>query len=371
MIDRVGLLLEPGKDFKFSPNISTDDIIRDWKYLYKQPNYFPYIELLHDKKLQVKFCPAKVLYGNNLYEITSDDVIPVLVHLIKYLRKAHIITCPVSLFYAHVFLIDYAKLCYVPYSSQILGSYLQDIHTGGHYKQAFTFYQDDGHMSASSLKLRKVAFYNKTAEILQDRRAPNDLKDTLKNLPGTFYRFECSLKTAQEIQRELSACGISIKSCCLAELAAPSIIFAVLQKNLTQSIAHWHIPDKPKAIDKVRVWLDKYKHTNTRSLLTDMIYGVACMHAGVEPVRKIIEQHLDKRHARDFIKRFETLQLEDVNYLAVFKELFMKEVKTLNPVNKTYLDGLERKEPLNEDSTCLFAPILLAIIELLISTPLG
>ena len=371
MIDRVGLLLEPGKDFKFSPNISTDDIIRDWKHLYKQPNYFPYIELLPDKKLQVKFCPAKVLYGNNLYEITSGDVITVLVYLIKYLRKAHIITCPVNLFYAHVFLIDYAKECYIPYDSQTLSSCLQDIHKGGHYKQAFTFYQDDGHMAASSLKLRKVAFYNKTAEILQDRCAPNDLKNTLKNLPGTFYRFECSLKTAQEIRRELAACGVSIKSCCLAELVAPSIIAAVLQKNLIQSIAHWHIPDTPKALDKVRMWLDKYNYSNTRSLLTDMLYALAGVYGGVEPVRKIIEQHLDKRHARDFMKRFETLELEDVNYLSVFKELFMKEVKALNPVNKAYIDGLERKEPLNEDSTCLFAPILLAIIELLISSPLG
>lgn len=371
MINTVGLLLELGNNFRFSSDVCIDDMVRNWRYLYRQQDYFPYIELLPDKKLKVKFCPAKILYGNNLYEITSDDILDVLIALKDILLSAQIVTCPIGLLQAHTYHIDYAKECYIPFSSYILAPALQDIHRGGYYKQAFTFYPDEGHISASSLKLRKVAFYNKTAEILQDRRAPNDLKDTLRNLSGTFYRFECSLKTAKEIRRELAACGVSIKSCCLSELVAPSIIYTVLQKNLTQSIAHWHIPDKPKAIEKVSVWLDKYKHSNTRSLLTDMMCVLACVHAGVEPVRKIIEQHFDKRHARDFMKRFETLELEDVNYLAVFKELFMKEVKALNPVNKTYIDGLERKEIVNEDSTRLFAPILLAIIELFISTPLG
>ncbi|MBR3631584.1 MAG: hypothetical protein IKN49_00725 [Elusimicrobiaceae bacterium] len=370
MINTVGILLEPNTEYqsKIPDSLS---VVQNLKYLRQQQDYFPYTEVLSDDKLKIEFCPAKLLYGNNLFEITPDDILCVLVRLKDALWKAQIITCPAILLYAHTYRLDYAKECYVPYSSQTLYPYLQDIHRGGHYKQAFTFYPDEGHMSASSLKLRKIAFYNKTAEILQDKHAPQDLKDILKNLPGTFYRFECSLKTAKEIRRELAVCGISIKSCCLNELIAHNIIFSVLQKNLTQTMQHWHIPDKPKAIDKVHVWLDQYKHDNTRSLLTDMMYVLACVYGGVESVRKIIEQHFDKRHARDFMRRFETLQLEDVNYLAEFKELFMKEVKALSPISKTYLDGLTRKEIVNEDNTCLFAPVLLAIIELLISTPLG
>ena len=371
MINTVGLLLNRSKEFHFNPSICIDDIVKNVKFLRKQNAYFPYIEWLPDDKLRIEFCPAKLLYGNNLYEITSDDMPDVLCNLSDLLYNAHIITCPAHLYQAHVYRIDYAKLCYLLFSSSVLLPYLQDIRKGGHYKQALTFYADDGHMVAGSLKSRKVAFYNKTAEILQDKNMPTNLKDTIRDLPGTFYRFECSLKTAKEIRRELHKWNISVNSCCLKELVTPRIIATVLQQNLTQSIAHWHVPDKQSVLEKLSVWLEQYAYKQAHSLLTDMVYALACVNVGVEQVRKVIEDKLGKRHARDFMKRFEKLALADTHCVAVFKEKFMKEVQTLNPLNKTYLDGLTRKEIVTDSDTRLFAPVLLAIVELLISTPLG
>lgn len=119
------------------------------------------------------------------------------------------------------------------------------------------------------------------------------------------------------------------------------------------------------------MWLDQKAYENTRTLLTDMLHVICCVYVGVEDVRQIIEQKLDKRRAREFIQRFEKLQLEDVHCLAVFKEMFMKEVQTLSPLNKSYLDRLTRKEMGHEDDMRLLPPVLLAIVELLVSTPLG
>ena len=371
MINTVGLLLQPYTEFELSTKACVDDIVGNWKYLRKQKAYFPELELLPDERLKVEFCPSKILYGQNLYEVSPSDMVQILVILNTLLQKGHVNTCPAILFYAHVYRIDYAKVCYMLFSSQTLWSCLQDIHKGGHYKQAFTFYIDDGHMSASSLKRRKVAFYNKSAEILQDKRNTDELTNLIKSLPGTFYRLECSLKTAKEIRRELSACHVAVRSCCLDTLAQTSVVQAVLQKNLDQSLQHWYVPDQTKALEKVRVLLDQKQYLNTRTLLTDLMYLISAVYVGVEDVRQIIEKQLGKRRAREFIKRFEKLQLEDVSCLAVFKEKFMKEVQTLNPLNKTYLDGLTRKETVNESDTCFFAPVLLAIVELLISTPLG
>ena len=48
----------------------------------------------------------------------------------------------------------------------------------------------------------------------------------------------------------------------------------------------------------------------------------------------------------------------------------MKAVKELNPLSQTDLEALTRKEMVHEDDMRLFAPVLLAIIELLLSMPL-
>lgn len=371
MINTVGLLLKLGEEFKLSTQVCVDDIVGNWKYLRSQKSYFPYLELLPNSKLKIEFSPSKVLYGQNLYEISPTDMVQILTILNTLLQKGHVNTSPNLLFHAHVYRIDYAKVCYVPFSSQTLWSCLQDIHKGGHYKQACTFYVDDGHMASSSLKLRKMCFYNKSAEIQHDQRNKDELTELVKSLPGTFYRFECSLKTAKEIRRELDACNITLKSYCFKELTRIDVVRTVLTKNLAQSLQHWHVPDRAKALDKVRSCLDGKQYPNTRTLLTDLMYLISAIYVGVEEVRQIIEKQLGKRRAREFIKRFEKLQLEEVNCLAVFKEKFMKEVQTLNPLNKTYLDGLTRKEIVTDSDTCLFAPVLLAIVELLISTPLG
>ena len=87
-------------------------------------------------------------------------------------------------------------------------------------------------------------------------------------------------------------------------------------------------------------------------------------------MRRIIEKHLDKRHARDFMKRFESLQLEDVNCLAVFKKKMTEEVEALQPISKHYVYGLRRKERVKDLGNRLFASVLLALIELLIAMPL-
>ena len=370
MINTVGLLLQLDVECQLSTHVCVEDIVQHWKYLRRQKVYFPDLELLPDEQIKVEFCPAKLLYGHNLYEVCVNDLPNVLKTLTAYLKKAFISTCPAALLYAHVYRIDYAKVCYMPFSSHLLLPYLQEIHKGGHYKQAFTFYADDGHMAASALKRRKAAFYNKTSELLQDWRNTDDLKDILNNLPGTFYRFECTLKTAKEIGRELQQCGIWLRKCCLQELATKAVIYAVLQKNLTQIIQHWHVPDRTKALDKVQIWLCKYKYPDVRTLLTDMLCACVCVQLGVETVRRTIERHLNKRCARDFMKRFERLELEDVNCLAVFKDSLTKEIQKLKPVNKTFVYGLELKEKVNKLDTRLFASVLLAIIELLISMPL-
>ena len=112
MIDTVGLLLELDEECRLSTHVFVDDIVQNWKYLRNQKAYFPYIELLPDEKIKVEFCPAKLLYGQNLYEIHAEDMASVLVNLAAYLNKAFVYTCPAILFYAHVYRIDYAKVCY-------------------------------------------------------------------------------------------------------------------------------------------------------------------------------------------------------------------------------------------------------------------
>ena len=156
MINTVGLLLCPGTEFELSSKASVDDIVDNWKYLRKQKKYFPAIELLPDKKLKIEFCPAKVKYEQNLYEIAPGDILQILVLLNTLLGKAHVNTCPAILFYAHVYRIDYSKVCYMPFSSQTLWSCLQDIHKGGHYKQAFSWRESIGSILGQQYDKRRL-----------------------------------------------------------------------------------------------------------------------------------------------------------------------------------------------------------------------
>ena len=117
MINTVGLLLQLDEEFKLSTHICVEDIVQHWKYLRSHGAYFPYLELLPDERLKAEFCPARVLYPNNLYETSPNDLLNVMTDLTAYLKRAFIHTCPAILLYAHAYRIDYAKVCYIPFDS--------------------------------------------------------------------------------------------------------------------------------------------------------------------------------------------------------------------------------------------------------------
>ena len=75
MINTIGLLLESSTEYQLNTSICDMQTIQNaWKYLRKNSTYFPNINLLPDGNLKIEFCPSKILYGNNLYEITSKNI---------------------------------------------------------------------------------------------------------------------------------------------------------------------------------------------------------------------------------------------------------------------------------------------------------
>jgi len=383
MINTTGLLLDPYKEEYTRPkNISTQEWLDNIGYQNRNmKGYHPHVEVKSDGTVKIVCCPAKLLYGNNLYEVGKKDLPLFLTKLTAMLKKYKIYTCPAMLVYSHVFRVDYAKVVHINRTGEEVFKCLNDSVSKGQQKRKVTFYPEGGEMVADSLKYRKFCFYNKTKEVLQDKDFPTKLKDKVRKVKGTFWRMEMSMKKAEEIRREFKRIDIE-PECTLMYLFDEQKAKDILQARFTRfqtvwgqakttSLSHpveWlNLAKSPldttnATIGSIQRWLrHSGRELNRKQIVYEMAGVLITKILGMDVAKRIIAEVTNKRTANRFIKDMQKIRQPTRCWTDV-RKAFENGLKTMYAFGYKGLAKLVPKKRKTGQFSGFNACILLAMI---------
>lgn len=357
MINTISILLDP-KQYKVAKDLSRADLKMK---LTSSKKYFPHVKFYSHDVLSISFCPAKLLFGNNLYEVRKCDLQAIVCALVERLKHLGIEVSTRIILLAHCWRIDYSKIVYVPLTAEMVFNQLQQCLPSGQLKKAITLYPEKGCMVAVSLKKRKFCFYNKSAEILSDSKNTSCLTQNVKQLRGVFWRVELSLKKTKEIKREFSANNLLFTNT-LQNIFDEQIAQRLLTKRFNMFMSNLCTGySGNEMLELVQDWLSQKKLPGRSAILSNIAGVIAVKNLGIETVCKIIASVKNKRVAQKFKHDMKEL-FSHIHRKPItrFKIAFQAGLKVMKPMDAKRLQTLlsRHKKIPNRGIECLDAPVL-------------
>ncbi|MBN1331362.1 hypothetical protein JW978_00565 [Candidatus Dojkabacteria bacterium] len=214
MIDTITLRLDE-KKFKIN-NKSKFSIIRKGNGYYdriheatKSKDYFPSLRIrsrgYSKEYLYIEFSAPKLLFGNNLEELSQNDIQKLFEVLQKTLDKMDVYIPLNELNKAKVVKVHFGKNVILP--SNIFPSMIIDKLRGTNWSNRFSGLIRDYNNNGSSLRIgnksREIIIYDKVAELTKEK-ANKQLVTLLRNNGFQILRLEIRLKMESVILRELA-----------------------------------------------------------------------------------------------------------------------------------------------------------------------
>lgn len=245
MIDKLGWYLEPG-EFSIKRNEVTKRCsLSDWKIESKayQGQYFPNIRP-HGQGINILTCPAKTLYNHNLYEIVPDDFERFLDATYKQLGILGIKTSKEILANKALSVIHFNKIVELPTTIDCCTRMLQTAEKYKKFTKGISAYPDDGICIFNAMKYRKLKFYDKTKEALNQASAIDIVKE-LQKQNITLLQVEYQIQGKREIEREYKVQGIKFKNN-LKNAFNPHISRTILYNRTKEALEHIYVIDIPE-----------------------------------------------------------------------------------------------------------------------------
>ncbi|MDD6153315.1 MAG: hypothetical protein PUC11_05145 [Elusimicrobia bacterium] len=372
MINTVGVLLHQHKgEFSLAFTANTlqekqQELSCRVKNLIQQGSYVPKVVFKDDNTLSVECSPAKCLYGNNVYEVSSGDLKTFVDTLTRILDQLGISVRANDLYNAHCWRIDYAKETLLPCSADEMSELLMHSIPKGRMKKSVTVYVNQGRAIADSLSKRRAVFYDKKQEFLSDKHNKDEnLKTLLKSISGSLWRFEFSMKTAKEIKRELGQCGYG-PDVRLSVLFNHQIAQAVLTRRFEEfkaSLIDW----TPKqAVCFLRKSLPSVPVRGLRDCFYKMTIILLVSLLGVNTVSSAVAQCAGERAVCTFKRDVRAIRQNIAPELPDCIKKIQESLRNMQPVTDKLLQRAVPSVPSNALFLCLNAPVLLALIRVLL-----
>lgn len=322
----------------------------------QQTGYMPKVFFHEDGTLSVECSPAKCLYGNNIYEVSSPDFNRFIEVLRKKLCQVGILTNTKVLSNAHCWRVDYAKEIFFPWPPTTIMDFLLNSFVQGRMKRSLTLYPQLGKAVCRSLKRRKIVFYDKGREFLSDKRANATIVNIIDKLEGSLWRYEISLKTAKEVRRELKKNGYP-EAVSLASLFDEDNILLSRFQEIKQEICDC----QPEALLQfLQTAVANSGVKTSKKLVYAMAVILLVYVLGFPAVSGIIGQYAGKRAAQQLRKDFQRFSLSSSFQKDQFVALIEQALNEMKPLTLQRLNSFPQKSFLGK--LCLNAPVLLAIL---------
>ena len=371
MINTVGLLLHQNEgEFSLAFTAGSwqekqQEISCRRENLIKAGFYVPKIVFKDENILSIECSPAKCLYGNNVYEVGSGDLKSFLDKLTCILGQLGISVRFEDLYNAHCWRIDYAKETLLPCSTDEVLDLLMHSLPKGRMKKSVTIYINQGKAMANFLSKRRAVFYDKKQEFLNDKHNKDEnLQTLLKNIRGSLWRFEFSMKTAKEIKRELKQCdyGPDVRLAVLFDQQIAEIVLSRRFEEFQAGLIDW----SPKqAVCFLRKSLDSVHGRGLRDSLYKMTIVLLVSLLGIGPVFSAVAQCAGERAARAFKRDAQAIQQEVAPEWPVCIRMIQESLCNMQPINDKLLQRTVSSVSSNTRFLCLNAQVLLALLRVL------
>lgn len=211
--------------------------------------------------LTLSFCPAKVLFGNNLFEVKKQDFELLLYTTCDMLEQEGWIVDPELLRLHPLCGVDYAKIWASLYNSKQVIKLVNDVENHRRLTKGHTLYSNGGQCSIMQYAKRRLYIYDKTTELLAAGHISPELADHIKQSLYTFFRWEYNMRSAKEIDRELKKQRIHI----------PNTFENLFDEQIGQKILTYYISGITERMQKIA--LDELQNTYYKLAQQKDIHG--------------------------------------------------------------------------------------------------
>lgn len=307
-------------------------------YSHDKPEYMPNICVFRNNGeingVTWQACPAKVLYGHNLQEVTQQELEAFLDKSVSQLAYAGILTDKEVLRKHYLSGADVNKLAIYPGTAAILFRILQNTPTTGQFKKAITLYPDEGICVYNVLKHRKLKIYDKTVQSKKLDFIPQDLAEFMKQASFTLINNEYSMEGKAQIDEELETQGITLPN--TLESFWNPIVSQTILKNRTSAFFNQIFTIDLSQAEECFLAVQSYckQHNITGLQAKTSLWGSIeyIGNFGLNRFQNWLLESSDKKDVRKFIKK-----LKDIHLPCLPEEKILK---------KTVSDALETMEPI-------------------------
>ena len=322
------------------------------KYKNTTGNYQPTITLkranykLSDTErftVEVEFCPAKLLYGNNLFEVAHADFEVVLTLLISSLDTAGFSIDKQTLRNHAVTRIDYSKIFISEYNDVSLIDLFKGIERTKRLKRASVVFDDESKMPCFYYENSRLSLYYKNKELSKDRQVAPSFKKYTKDTGLHFYRWEYNLREAAAIKRELGKVGLmsdipskNLINNTFEQLFDEAIAGKLLKFYLDEILEVMGHTDSTNLLSNVDKLSKDGKLKGTQNRLAFIGYQLAKKEVGLGTLKQLLLNMADKGDVYKLFKNFKSMDLPK-NLISVMVRKEIEDALYIQPMSQKYI----------------------------------
>lgn len=346
MFDKIGTYLNP-KDIKLIPQSQAEKrhhylfghSIEGAPYHHDKNEYFPTIRNT-PYGIYWESCPAKVLFGHNLYEISEQDCMLFIEKSVAQLAYAGIHITPERLIKQKLSRLDVNKLVICSPGINISKYLFDSAKSSGRFQQGISYYPNNGLCCFNNLKHRKLKFYDKIREAQAMQDIPKELQEIFQNQQCSVLNVEFQMHKAEEIKREYKKHNLdvsnTVESAFMSEVSKTILLNRV--KNFLENTAFIDAPIQ-LLIPSLKEYCNRYNIHGGQAILAIFSLIMLVNNLGTN----IAYQTLDllNRNSRykywNEIKKIDSF-LKETDHLLYGKEsielqeAILSSIKQMNPI---------------------------------------
>lgn len=268
-------------------------------YRHDKDEYFPTI-IAQPYGIWWETCPAKVLFGHNLYEVRPEHLNKFIDKSIQQLAYAGVYVKKEVLLKHTLNRLDVNKITLLNYSMELCRRLLESSRKSGRQNNSITLYPDTGHAVVSALAHRRLEFYDKYTEGIK-QQIPDELKDILNRYRLTIFNIEYQIQGLNEIRREFITQKIPLEPT-VENAFNPLIAKTILSNRVSKFFEGIVNIDNPlyDLLEQVELACKEQNITGLQNISVRALLLLLIKEFGAGLTYKWIKQHTDKISCRKY-----------------------------------------------------------------------
>lgn len=268
-------------------------------YRHDKDGYFPTI-IAKPYGIWWETCPAKVLFGHNLYEVGPEHLNEFIDKSIQQLAYAGVYVKKEVLLKHTLNRLDVNKITLLNYYMELCRRLLESSRKSGRQNSSITLYPDNGHAVVSALAHRRLVFYDKYTEGIK-QQIPDELKDILNRYRLTIFNIEYQIQGLNEIRREFITQKIPLEPT-VENAFNPLIAKTILSNRVSKFFEGIVNIDNPlyDLLEQVELACKEQNKTGLQNISVRVLLLLLIKEFGAGLTYKWIKQHTDKISCRKY-----------------------------------------------------------------------